>query len=99
MLALSKLPLGAWPGFVDATLGGASPGACAKRCPAGLPTSWYVRPGLCDVMARQAEAFRGGEGTSIQVDEPCLDESPEGYHPDGPVPREPMSRRTCSAHT
>lgn len=48
-----------------------------------------MRPGPSDVMARQAGALGGGEGTSARVDEPCLDESPEGHHPDGPVPREP----------
>jgi transposase-like protein len=89
LLALSKLPLSAWPEFVGATLEGASLRERAKRCSVSLPTSWYMRLRLCDVMARQVRAFRGGEGTSVQVDELCLDESLKGHHPDGLMPREP----------
>ena len=89
LLALSKLPLSAWLEFVGATLEGASLRECAKRCSVSLPTSWYMRLRLCDVMARQVRAFRGGEGTSVQVDELYLDESLKGHHPDGLMPREP----------
>lgn len=89
LLALSKLPLSTWLEFVGATLEGASLRECARRCAVSLPTSWYMRARLCDVMARQVRAFGGGGGTSVQVDELYLDESLKGRHPDGFMPREP----------
>lgn len=53
----------------------------------------------CDIRAVPIEYKQGGEGTSARADEPCLDESPEGHYPDGPVPRGPHRHggesRTC----
>lgn len=89
LVALSKLPLATWLAYVDATLEGCSLRACAARCSVSLPTSWYMRMRLCDVMSSQLGAFRGGEGASVQVDETYLDESLKGHHPDGVMPREP----------
>lgn len=62
-----------------------------------LPTSWYMRMRLCDVMARQVRTFRGGEGTSVQVDEPCVDESLKGRHHDGLMPRGPTATAASAA--
>ena len=89
LVALSKLPLGTWLAYVDATLEGASLRGCAKRCSVSLPTSWYMRMRLCDVMGSQLRAFRGGAGTSVQVDEVYLDESLKGRNPEGLMPRGP----------
>ena len=44
---------------------------------------------LCDVMGSQLRAFRGGAGTSVQVDEVYLDESLKGRNPEGLMPRGP----------
>ena len=89
LVALSKLPLGTWLAYVDDTLEGASLRGCAKRCSVSLPTSWYMRMRLCDVMGSQLRAFRGGAGTSVQVDEVYLDESLKGRNPEGLMPRGP----------
>ena len=41
---------------------------------------------LCDVMGSQLRAFRGGAGTSVQVDEVYLDESLRAANPEASCP-------------
>ena len=88
LVALSKLPLSTWLDYVDATMEGRSLRACAEACGVSLPTSWYMRMRLCDVMSSQVQAMRGGEGVSCQADEAYLDESLKGRHAEGFMPRE-----------
>ena len=94
LVALSKLPLGTWLAYVDATLEGASLRGCAKRCSVSLPTSWYMRMRLCDVMGSQLQGLQGRRGHVGPGGRGLPGRVAQGPQPGGPhAPRAAPPRR------
>ena len=78
LLANSKLDASAWLELARCMVDRVPLRECARRCATSLPTAWFMRHRMCEVMASRLAAFRVERGTSCQVDGTFLDEDLSG---------------------
>ena len=77
--AMTRELAATWGAFVESTLAGRSLRECAGDCRVCLCTSWFMRTGLCEVMARSLLALLPLRDSSRYVPLTC-------YDTEGPVP-------------
>lgn len=78
LLAASKLPAGTWMEYAACMADALTLRECAGRCGVSLPTAWFMRMRLCEMMASSIEPFRAA--SSCQVDGIEFEESLSGNH-------------------
>ena len=78
VLGQSKLAPETWFEYARCMLDGLTLRQCAKRCHISLPTSWFARHRLCELMGSWLPEFR--TDTRIQIDSTYINESFSGNH-------------------
>lgn len=76
LLALSKLDAKTWVEFASCEADALSLRVCAKRLGVSLPTAWFMRMRLCEVMRAHLSEFR--PAGHVQVDSAYLSENLSG---------------------
>lgn len=78
LLAASKLEPAIWMAYAECMADALSLRECARRCSVSLPTSWFMRQRVCEVMRSRLQPFR--KCAACQVDGLVVEENLSGNH-------------------
>ena len=95
LLGNSKLDAAVWYEYATCMVDGLSLRDAAQRCSVSLPTSWFMRHRLCEVMAKRLGEFRSGPSRRCQVDETSVNESLKGNWARSNTYRMPRKKHRC----